>query len=156
MLGYTCRQAGAQHHVRVPSLKGDRQQAGIFPGRTEQQRCPKVILKGHSVSPSRASVSFLRSLLWVLRKQGEQFRALPTSPLPQWPVGGQPPSADAFPSSKSSGLKRLLKAAWWEFVKSGLCQCLRPAPLRFVLPSDVLLGLEEADESSCLALSFWG
>ena len=39
--------------------------------------------------------------LWVLRKQGGQFRALPMLPLSQWPVSGQPPSAVVFPSPKS-------------------------------------------------------
>lgn len=90
MLGYTCRQAGAQHHVRVPSLKGDRQQAGIFTGRTEQQRCLKVILEGHSVSPSRASISFLRS--WAVGAQETRGavqsppHVAPFSVASQWPA----------------------------------------------------------------------
>ena len=41
-------------------------------------------------------------------------------------------------------------------MKSGLRWRRTPTPLGFVLPSDVLLGLEKADESLRLALSFRG
>ena len=81
--GLNLWQAGAQYHVRVPTLKGDEQQAGIFTGRVEQQRCLKVILEGQFLQ-TEPPMSFLRTWLWMLRKQGGQVSALPTSPLPQW------------------------------------------------------------------------
>lgn len=64
MLGYTCRQAGAQHHVRVPSLKGDGQQAGIFSWEDWTTALPEGYSRG-SFGVSKQSLRLLPEKLAV-------------------------------------------------------------------------------------------